>query len=232
MKRTILILTMIAGLSLAVSLLLTQSTAARLESDSNEQIMLPSPRLESSVSIERSLQVRRSVRNFRADSLTLSDVSQLFWAGQGITNDKNYRTAPSAGALYPLELYLLSSNVEGLAAGIYKYNPARHSLIAVKFGDFRDELAAAGLGQSCLKSGSISIIITAVYSRTTARYGDRGIKYVHLETGHAAQNISLQAVALNLGTVMVGAFKDDELKHLLDLPNQESPLYIIPAGKI
>ena len=194
-------------------------------------LKLPEPRLKSEVSLEETLFKRRSVREYAKLPLTLEDVSQLLWATQGITTEWGGRTAPSAGALYPLEVYLVVGNVKNLAPGVYKYKPERHELVKVGDDDVRGELANAALGQTWVKEGAIDIVIAAVYERTTRKYGDRGIRYVQMEAGHAAQNIYLQATALNLGMVTVGAFYDDRVKEILGMPRNEVPLYVIPVGR-
>lgn len=194
-------------------------------------LKLPEPRLKSEVSLEETLLHRRSVREYANVPLTIEDISQLLWAAQGITTEWGGRTAPSAGALYPLEVYLVVGNVENLAPGVYKYKPERHELVKVRDGDVRGELAKAALGQTWVKEGAIDIVIAAVYERTTKKYGDRGVRYVHMEAGHAAQNIYLQAVALNLGMVTVGAFYDDHVKDIIGMPEDEVPLYVIPVGR-
>ncbi len=195
-------------------------------------VVLPKPQTSSDVSIEQALQARRSVRSYKAAPLEIADVSQLLWAAQGITNERNYRTAPSAGALFPLETYLISYNVTDLTAGIYKYDPLQHELHLIKEGNFQQEVAAAAYNQSCLRNAPLAIVINGVYERTTGKYGERGVKYVHMEVGHSAQNIHLQAVSLSLGTVVVGAFNDNELSEIMSLPDQEKPLYIMPVGRI
>ena len=194
-------------------------------------LTLPEPRLKSEVSVEETLLKRRSVREYAELPLTLEEVSQLLWAAQGITTEWGGRTAPSAGALYPLEVYMVAGNVKKLAPGVYKYKPERHELVKVKDGDVRIELAKAALGQTWVREGAIDIVIAAVYERTTKKYGDRGVRYVHLEVGHAAQNIYLQAAALNLGMVTVGAFYDDRVKDVLNMAGNEVPLYVIPVGR-
>jgi len=200
---------------------------------SNDNIMkLPEPKYVSNTSVEKAIVERRSIRMYNDDPLSLHEVSQLLWAAQGITDSRGgYRTAPSAGALYPLEVYIVISNVEGLTQGVYKYKPHQHELVKVRDGNIKDELAAAALGQDCIERGAVAIIFSAVYERTTQKYGERGIRYVHIETGHAAQNIYLQAVSLNLGMVVVGAFKDAEVKKVLSMLDEEHPLYILPVGK-
>jgi len=198
-----------------------------------EIIKLPKPRLSSTVSVEEALLKRRSIRNFKKEPLTLSEVSQLLWSAQGITEESmGLRTAPSAGALYPIEIYIVVGNVINLPPGIYKYNPKNHELVLIMKGDKRKELAISALGQKWIEEGAIVIVISAVYERTTSKYGERGIRYVHMEAGHVSQNIYLQAVALNLGTVAVGAFYDEEVKKLINMQKNENPLYLMPVGRI
>ncbi|MBE0479904.1 MAG: SagB/ThcOx family dehydrogenase [Dehalococcoidia bacterium] len=198
---------------------------------SGDEFDLPSPRLAGEISLEETLLERRSIRHFSEDALTLAEVSQLLWAAQGITSEQGWRTAPSAGALYPLEVYLVVGNVEGLASGLYKYVPDGHRLMSVKDGDLREELAEVSLSPDPVRNGAVSLVIAAVYERTTTKYGEKGVRYVHMETGHAAQNVYLQAAALGLGNVVLGAFADERLKGVLDLPAEEAPLYIIPVGR-
>ena len=204
-------------------------TPSQIEEDS---IMnLPEPRYDSDISIEQSLLQRRSTRSYTGEPLTLQELSQLLWAAQGITDSRGFRTAPSAGALYPIELYVVAGDVENLSPGVYKYQPDKHQLHRTMDGDKRTELAEVAIWQDCIAEGSAVIVFTAVYQRTTRKYDDRGIRYVHIEVGHAAQNLCLQATAMNLGTVTIGAFYDEEVAVLLNLPEDEQPLYIIPVGK-
>ena len=200
-------------------------------SEQESIIELPEPRYDSDVSIEQSLLQRRSIRSYTGESLTLPEVAQLLWAAQGVTDPSGFRTAPSAGALYPLELYMVAGDVQDLSSGVYRYDPDEHQLLRTMEGDKRDELADAALGQRFVGEGAIIIVFTAVYERTTGRYGDRGIQYVHMEVGHAAQNLCLQAAAMDLGAVTVGAFYDEEIAELLILPGDEQPLYVIPVGR-
>ena len=196
-------------------------------------IQLPPPETLGTMSVEEAIQRRRSIRSYTSDPLSLQDVSQLLWAAQGITDSaRNLRAAPSAGATYPLEVYIVVGNnsMTGLADGLYRYDPHGHRLEHVLKGDLRSSLAEAALGQTWIKEAPINIIIAAVYERTTARYGERGIRYVHMEAGHAAQNLYLQATARGLGMVVVGAFHDDQIQELLRLPTDQKPLYIIPVG--
>ena len=194
-------------------------------------ITLPEPRQDSDVSLEQSLLKRRSIRDYTGEPLTLAEVSQLLWAAQGITGAHGFRTAPSAGALYPLEVYVVAGDVEGLEAGIYRYVPENHKLRLIVEGEYRDELSKAALSQSPVASGAVSIVFTAVYERTTVKYGERGIRYVHIELGHATQNLCLQAEAMELGAVTIGAFSDEKVAEVMNLSDDEKPLYIVPVGR-
>lgn len=192
---------------------------------------LPQPRTKGSVSLERCLLQRRSVRAYRRAPLTLAETGQLLWAAQGITAGGYLRTAPSAGALYPLEVYLVAGEVENLPPGLYHYRPARHDLLPAKSGDLRSQLAQAALEQDCVRDGAITMVFAAVYARTRAKYGQRAERYVHMEAGHAAENVCLEATALGLGAVTVGAFRDERVKQIAGLPNAQEPVYLIPVGR-
>ena len=193
-----------------------------------KEMKLPKPKEKGLTSIEETLNKRRSIRDYKKGPLDLGEISQLLWAASG----KNLygRTAPSAGATYPLETYLVVGDAEGLEPGIYRYSFSTHGLERIKEQDIRNRLFRAALEQRMIERAPINIIIAADYGRTTSSYGQRGIRYVHMEVGHVGQNISLQAVALNLGTVMIGAFDDKQVKEILGI--EEEPLYIIPVGKI
>ncbi|MBU7012113.1 MAG: SagB/ThcOx family dehydrogenase [Theionarchaea archaeon] len=194
-------------------------------------ITLPPPNLKGDMSVEESIRLRRSIRDFQDIPLSLEQISQLLWAGQGITEGFK-RAAPSAGATYPLTLYVAvgDKGVTGLSSGVYEYIPRTHSLVVVKKGDFRQRIAAACLNQLFIQEAPVTIVIAAEYEKTTSRYGERGKRYVHMEAGHVGENIYLQAVALELGTVVVGAFQDIDLKQVLDLPEELVPLYVMPVG--
>lgn len=197
----------------------------------SKEIKLPEPKLDSAVSIEKALRTRRSVREFSTVPLELSQIAQLAWAAQGVTGAEAHRTAPSAGGLYALELYLIAARVNGLHAGMYKYEILTHELISVIEGDLRGQLCRAALEQSSISQAPAVFALAAVYERITAKYGERGIRYAHMEAGHAAQNLLLQAIALGLGAVLVGAFEDGKVKWVLNLRRDEVPLYLIPVGK-
>lgn len=198
----------------------------------SETISLPEPAQFSNTSIEEALLYRRSVRRYKDSPLTLAEISQLLWAAQGITSPRGLRTAPSAGALYPIETYIVAGNVDGLPDGVYKYSPYKHDLALTVEGDKREELCSAALGQTSVRNAAAVIVLSAVYERTTGKYGERGIQYAHIETGHASQNVFLQAVSLKLGTVVIGAFYDNAVKTALHMPAGEQPLYIMPVGKL
>jgi len=191
----------------------------------SRDIQLPQPMTKGTISLEESIAKRRSVRNFKKQDLSLNEISQLLWAGQGITdNSRSLRASPSAGALYPIELYIVNTQ------GYFRYLPASHSLKQLSSDDLRISLSTASLGQLSVRDAAVSVIICAVPERVTKRYGERGIKYMHIEAGHIAQNIHLQALALGLGSVPIGAFEDKKVSAILKLPEGEEPLYIIPIG--
>ena len=205
----------------------------KMQNSEPEIIQLPAPASYSSTSIEEALRFRRSVREYRDEPLALADISQILWAAQGITEkDYGLRTAPSAGALYPLELYLVAANVEGIPQGIYKYVPQKHTLVKTIEGDKRFEISNAALRQEPIEIAPALVVITAVVERTAVKYGRRAERYVHMEVGHTGQNIYLQAVSLGIGTVIIGAFTDDDVKKVLKLQWDEQPLAIMPLGKI
>jgi SagB-type dehydrogenase family enzyme len=193
-------------------------------------VALPTPIPDGGMSLARALAERRSVREFTRGALMLPQVAQLLWAGQGVTHGNGARTAPSAGALYPLELYLVAGDVRDLAPGMYHYLPGRHQLEPLAAGDLRRDLCDAAFEQECVAEAAVVFVFTTVERRTTRKYGPRGMRYVHIEVGHAAQNLALQATALGFGSVTVGAFDDDAVTSLLHLPRGETPLYLIPVG--
>lgn len=210
--------------------------------EQNEQpkINLPQPRHKSDTSVEEALLGRRSVRTYKNEPLTLAEISQLLWAAYGITQKMDspgflrggLRTVPSAGALYPLEIYVVTGNVSGLGKGVYKYHSQGHYLIKMLDGDKRSELCAAAWGQEMIKEAAVVIVYSAIFERTTKKYGARGReRYVYKDVGHSAQNIYLQAYALNIGMCVCGSFNDKKVKEVLKLSAEETPLYLIPVGK-
>jgi SagB-type dehydrogenase family enzyme len=198
------------------------------------QIYLPPPSQKGSISLEEAIARRRSVRDFTPESISQSQLSQILWAAQGISDTSGqYRTVPSAGATYPLEIFVVcdGNGVDGIDGGVYHYNINSHSLTLQFKGDVRQELAQAALGQEFIYEAPVDIIICALYERATGIYGSRGERYVYMEVGHAGQNIYLQATALGLATVAVGAFGDEEVREVLRLDEHYKPLYIMPVGK-
>jgi len=229
LKLTIIFICIILGFVLILSSLNAEEKIILMSTF--DVIKLPDPVYDSNTSIERALLVRRSIREYKDEPLTLMEISQLLWAAQGCTDKRGYRTAPSAGALYPLELYIIAGNVIDLPEGIYRYKTCDHELERILEGDKRIELSRAALGQSSVRNCAAIIVISALYEKTTIKYGERGVKYVHIEVGHAAQNVYLQAISLNLGTVFIGAFYDNEVKKIIKMKENEVPLGIMPIGK-
>jgi len=197
-------------------------------------LVLPPPRLKGAMSVEEAIHKRRSKRDYSDEPITLEELSQLLYSAQGISEPANrLRTAPSAGGTYPLEIYVVvkEGGCATLEAGTYRYDPSQHALERSSRGDIHMELTAASLDQAWVRDAAINIIVAAVYERTTGRYGDRGVRYVHMEVGHAGQNIYLEATSLGLGTVVIGAFHEDQIQGLLNLSENCKPLYVIPVGR-
>jgi len=189
------------------------------------EFSLPNPRVKGRISLEEALAKRRSIRQFSPQGLSMADCGQLMWAAQGITDGvRGLRTAPSAGATYPLEIYLVGPD------GVFRYIPQGHRLNRLSNEDLRRTLSVAAVGQTCVSDAALDIVIATVLSRTQGKYRDRAERYVLMEAGHAAQNVLLQATAMGLGAVPVGAFDDQQVKQVLGLPNDEQPQYIISVG--
>jgi len=198
------------------------------------QIYVPTPGANGIMSLEEAVARLRSVRNFLSGPVSRSQLSQILWVTQGKSDTRGrYRTVPSAGATYPLEIFVVCgrNSIEEIDEGIYHYNIDSHSLTLHHKGDVRSELARAALAQAFIYQAPVDIVICAEYERTLRRYGSRGERYVHIEIGHAGQNIYLQATALGLATVAVGAFDDEQVTEVLRLDKQYKPLYIMPVGK-
>lgn len=199
----------------------------------SQTVSLPEPSRDGQVSVEDAIHNRRSIRDFDERSLTLAEVGQLLWAATGVTVDGvsgPTRAAPSAGGLYPLTAYVVAGNVEELPPGVYRYLWRDHRLRRLRAGDLREDLHRAALGQRAIAGAPATIVLGADYAVTRMRYGPRGVeRYVHMDAGHAAQNVALQAEALGLGLVTIGAFNDDQVKSRLDLDTE--PLYLMPVGQ-
>ena len=190
----------------------------------SELITLSKPNQDGSMSLEKAIAIRRSRRDFSPQSLTLEQIGQLAWAAQGQDSHSKYRTTPSAGATYPLELFIVTKD------GVFKYLPAEHALEGLIDRDIRGELASAAWGQEFIEAAPLTLVFAAEFSRTTNHYGQRGVRYVYMEAGHAAQNVHLQAEALGLGSVAVGAFDDASVAEVLSLPKNLEPLYMVTVG--
>ena len=191
------------------------------------EIVLPAPRLDGPMSLEAAIAARRSVRAYQPDALSLEEIGQLLWAAQGITGDRPFkRAAPSAGGRCPLEFYVCRND------GVWHYLPEGHRLELHLGGDVRPALVDAAWGQKFLAQAPVVFAVSAIFARTTSRYGERGrLRYVPMDAGHAAQNLLLQAVALGLASVPVGAFDDTAVARVLRLPGDQEPLYLLPVGR-
>ena len=206
----------------------------------NSTYTLPSPKTKGGMSVEEALSGRRSHRSFSREAISDQDLSQILWAAYGVTKPVpeypmvrgGLRTAPSAGALYPLEIYVLVENVTNIEPGVYKYFPEGHKIIMVIDHNIKAELSAAAYNQTMIEVAPVCLFYTAVFKNSIARYGNRGRdRYICADLGHSAENVFLQAGALGLGTCPVGAFEDAKVKTVMQLPGEEEPLYIMPVGK-
>ena len=216
----------------------TSSITRNGATPSEKGIFLPLPRFASGVMLEEAIAWRRSIREYKDEPITIENLSMLLWAAQGLTEFKyGFRSAPSAGGTYPLEVYVsisgkgvLVNGAEYLPSGSYKYYGFDHSIKLIKSGDVREDLAKASLNQEWVRKAPVSLVVFAVYERTMKVYGQRGEKYVHMEDGHVGQNIYLMVTALNLGAVVIGAFHDEQVKDTMGVEENEQPLYVIPVG--
>jgi len=195
-----------------------------------ETIRLPEVRAKGSITVEDALEARRSVREYSDEPVALEDLSLLLWAAQGETAGWGGRTAPSAGALFPMEVVVVAGEVSGLDPGVYRYRNQTHALVPLRIGDRREALADEALGQAWVREAPVVLVLSAVYDRTMKKYGERGVRYAHIEAGAVAENIYLEAVSLGLGTVLTGAFHDDEVRRVLGLAREETPLALLPVG--
>lgn len=242
MKKKGVLLVVLAGLTLAVLLSAKQFFAPfcgitlTAKSISESVILqLPAPQYKGAVSVEEAIFKRKSARSYKPDALTLDEISQILWAAAGKTIDGvsgPTRAYPSAGAIYPLSVYLVAAEVEGMVPGIYLYEWQTHTLRLMREGDSRQQLTQACLGQAMVAQAPASIVIAADYPRATRRYGPRGeTRYVPMDVGAVGQNVHLQAEALDLGTVIIGAFRDEAVKEVIGLKDEE-PLYVMPLGRV
>lgn len=198
-----------------------------------KRMKLPKPKTHGEVSLETAIKQRRTIRSFTSEPLSLEQCSQLFWAAQGITEDRGFkRAAPSGGALYPMDIYAVVGEncVKGLESGAYHYDPKSHAVSLVSKGDLRNKVAGAALSQRWMATAPLNILITAEYDRITRKYGNRGVRYAIIEAGHIGQNILLQSEAMGLGAGIVGAFNDDKVRQVVNIPPNHEPLLILPVG--
>ncbi len=205
-----------------------------MSADRSNIIELPHPFVTGGLPLAEAVAQRRSIRNFSPEPILLFHLSQILWSAQGITNSQNnLRAIPSAGGTYPLEIYVVigENGVEKVDSGVYHYETETHVLSFHLKDDIRPELSDAALNQDFISVAPVSLIICAIYDRTLMRYSSRGERYVYIEVGHAGQGIYLQATALGLGTVAVGAFRDERVRQVLQLDAGVRPLYIMPIGK-
>ena len=210
--------------SLALALIASSCGDSSTGSEVLEIVDLPAVDRTGSVSLEEALAARESIRDFADRPLTLDEIGQLLWAAQGVTRSAGGRTNPSAGGLYPLEVYLVTES------GLFHYLPDGHRAERLAEADLRTRLSRAAVGQEAVRQAPAVLVVCGVFARTEERYGDRATRYVHLEAGHVGQSLLLQAVALGLGGVPIGAFDDDAVRTLLGLPSDHEPLYLIPIG--
>lgn len=222
-----------AWITAAVMMMLPLTGQTSPEIEPGTMVALPEARQSGGMPLAQALGERRSVRSYGRAPLALEEIAQLLWAAQGISEPRQgFRTAPSAGATFPLEVDLLVTRIPELADGIYRYHPREHRLEFRVPGDRRGSLQRAALGQDSIGSAPVVMVISGVTARTARRYGARAERYVHMEAGHAAQNVQLQGTALGIGSVVIGAFRDDEVATALSLEGSEAPLYILPLGRL
>jgi len=202
-----------------------------LKTAAGKTLLLPPPKTRSRFSLERALFVRRSIRDYTREPLTLPELSQLLWSCQGITSAEGFRTTPSAGAVFPLEIYAVVSRVEGLPAGVYHYLPGqkKHSIECIKRGSLGKQLFELSTQQDFIHRVAVNLVIATVTSRMEKQYGEAALRFVLMEMGHAAQNVHLQAEALGLGSVAVGYLQEAKVRELLGI--QAEPLYMVSIGR-
>lgn len=214
--------------------ILPQPVAPRGGGTVLKSISLPAAKLGGDAALSLMIARRRSIRQYTGEALRVDELSQIVWAAQGVTESKyGLRTAPSAGGTYPIELYLVakSGGVSDLDAGVYHYAPRTHELELLHTGDFAAKLRAACVDQAWVEEAAINVVLTAAFERTTTRYGSRGIQYAFQETGHVGQNIYLAAASMDIGTSVIGAFDEDEVRNILGVGQDETPLYVFTVGK-
>ncbi|MFH1226350.1 MAG: SagB/ThcOx family dehydrogenase [Planctomycetota bacterium] len=223
MKKMLVVMILIVGSVFVISYGADETPAP--DKDAKE-IILSKPKATGTMPLEEAIAGRHSVRSYKPTELTPEQLSQLLWSAQGLNPRKKFmsRNAPSAGGIFPMEIYVADKT------GIYQYQPKNHSLKTVKTGDMRQSLSEAAFSQGCIKTAPVDLVIAGDVAKCAKKYGDRALRYVTIEVGHIGQNVSLEAVALGLGTVMVGAFDDGKVNNIIGLPDNLTTFYIIPVG--
>ena len=223
-------LTIAIVLLLTIIFLVSIPRTAEMEKSNKELILLPKDFLKGRLSVFDAIETRRSIRDYSEEPITMKELSTLLYTTQGITQ-KGRRAAPSAGALYPIETYIIVNNVQELAKGLYHYVPGEHALRVVKSGDFGAIMRAMSLGQSSLEKAAVDFVWTAVFKRTTSKYDERGIMYIYMEAGHISENLYLQANSLGLGVVAIGAFDNNAVNEFIGVDGEEEAvIYINSVG--
>ncbi len=202
----------------------------------SKTVPLPSQFKEPTLTFTEVLQKRKSIRSFSTQPLSKVDLAFLLWASTGIQRIEHgyeFRTAPSAGALYPIETYIMANNVEDLSEGIYHYNIKNHLLEEIKLGNFGSKLAHAALDQEMCADASVVFIWTAIFGRSKWKYKERAYRYIYLDAGHIAQNLALASTSITCGSCQIGAFFDDEMNSILDIDGlQESVICLSVIGHV
>ena len=193
---------------------------------------LPEPNLQSNFSLEQALKQRRSRRDFSDNPISLNQLSQVLWAAYGITKEPIYKTAPSAGAIYPMTIYVSTCKVKNMENGFYRYIPETHSLKLIDDNNYKKIIYKLGYRQNCLKNPAFTILMAANFNKIENRYGNKAKRYTFMEAGHISQNIYLQVESLGLGTVAVGAFNEASMNKNLPVKAEENIIYIMPIGNL
>lgn len=227
-RQSLVRVVVIGGLVLACQAAFLSSGI--LSATADQPVGLPEVRPGHTGSFSELMYQRRSVRTYADGQMSLKQAAWLLFAAQGITRRDRFRTVPSAGALYPLEIFLVAGQVQGLEPGVYRYRPAKHDLVQTADGDRRKEVARQSVGQMWIAEAQAVMVICAVFERVTGKYGQRGDRYVHIESGCAAQNVSLAGFDLGIGSTIVGAFNDQGLAEVVQAGKNEQPLVVMPLG--
>lgn len=233
MRRIGLILLLFATVAGLAFLEGTQPAFPQEGPEKAKVVELPKPKPKGKVSLEEAISKRRCVRSYKDKALSLEQVSQLLWAANGVTGKKSYfRAAPSAGALHPLDFYAVvgTGSVKGLDAGVWHYNPKKHTITLLTKGDQRLPLQNASLGQKQVGTAEVVVVLTVEYKRTTQKYGNRGRRYALMDAGFAAENLFLQVQTLDLSMCVIGAFRDEMITDILKLPKEHEPVLVLTIG--